>query len=101
MDHDTQLAIRELLSDLGWLPSDLKCEEKKRLAQDYLDATITWFEVGREPRRQMLERLGQSYEGFRKEVLRYGALVPATDEARLKAARARLALQAHIADHSC
>jgi len=101
VDHGAQLAIRELLSDLGWLPSDLKCEEKKRLAQEYLDAIIKWFEVGRGPRLEMLERLRRSYGGLRKEVLRYEALVPAIDEARLKAAQAWLVLQAHIADHNC
>jgi hypothetical protein len=33
MDHESNLAIRELLPDLGWLPSDLNCEEKKHLAE--------------------------------------------------------------------
>jgi hypothetical protein len=36
MDQERDLAIRELLCDLGWLPSDLHCAEKKRLA----DATV-------------------------------------------------------------
>lgn len=28
MDREREFAIRELMRDLGWLPSDLNCEEK-------------------------------------------------------------------------
>jgi hypothetical protein len=102
MDHDAQLAIRELLRDLGWLPSDLKCEEKNRLAQEYLDATVTWLQMSEGPSLRMLDRLPQSYKGLLQGALRKNEpLVPAINEARLKAARAQLALQAHIADHNC
>jgi hypothetical protein len=55
MDSEAQQTIRELLSDLGWLPSDLKCEEKKRLAQEYLDATVTWFQLRERLSLKMLE----------------------------------------------
>jgi hypothetical protein len=104
MDHEGDLAIREVLRDLGWLPSDLNCEEKRRLAEEYVDATISWFESDRGLRLTMLERLRRAYKGLRKEVLRireYDALALAINEARLKAAQARLALEAHIAAHNC
>jgi hypothetical protein len=104
MDHERDLESRELLRDVGWLPSDLNCEEKRRLAQEYLDATSAWFEVGRGRWLRILDRLRQAYKGLSKELLRpgkYEALDAAIDEARLKAARARLALEAHIAAHNC
>ena len=100
MDSEAQLAIRELLSDVGWLPSDLKCEEKKRLAEEYLDATVTWLHAAEGPRLKMLEH----YKGLRYGALltaEYEALASASDEARVKAAQARMALQAHIAAHGC
>lgn len=96
MGHEGDLAIRELLRDLGWLPSDLNCEEKQRLAEDYLSATTTWFEVGRG---LWLTQLRQAYKVSRRG--EYETLVPAINDARLKAARARLALEAHIAAHNC
>jgi hypothetical protein len=99
MDQQRDLAIRELLCDLGWLPPDLNCEEKKRLAEEYLDATTAWFEVGRGLRLMVLERFRQAYTVLRPR--EYEGLAQAIEEARLKAAQARLALEAHIATHNC
>ena len=28
MDRETEFAIREVMRDLGWLPSDLNCKER-------------------------------------------------------------------------
>lgn len=101
MDYERDLAIRELLRDLGWLPSDLRCEEKRRLAEEYLETTTVWFEAGKGLRLAMLR---QAYTGLPKGAWRweeYTSLVPAIEEARRKAAQARLALEAHIAAHHC
>ena len=103
MDHERDPIIRELLCDLGWLPSDLDCEEKRRLAERYLDATTAWFDAGRGLRQTMLERLRQAHQGLQKGIFRtgeYDAMVATLDEARLRAARARQALEAHIAAHN-
>jgi hypothetical protein len=99
MDQETALAIRETLLSLGWLPSDLSCEEKKRLADDYLNATTAWFDAGRGMRLALLQQLRETYSVLRQP--EYEALRPAIEEARLRAARARLALEAHIAAHNC
>src|SRR5262245_45412823 len=34
MDRERRFAVRESMRDLGWLPSDLNCEEKRRLAEE-------------------------------------------------------------------
>ncbi|HTA44108.1 MAG TPA: hypothetical protein VK789_16775 [Bryobacteraceae bacterium] len=104
MDSERELAIRELLRDLGWLPSDLACDEKKRLAEEYLDATTAWLEAGKGLDRALVDRLRQAYRGSWKSAPGPGEwerLRPAIDEARKKAARARLDLEAHIAAHKC
>jgi hypothetical protein len=104
MDYERDLALRELLHDLGWLPSDLRCDEKKRLAEEYLKATAVWFDAGKGLWLTILEPLRQGYTGLQKEAWRIGkskSLVPAIDEARRKAAQTRLALEAHIAAHHC
>jgi hypothetical protein len=104
MDYEGRLAIQELLRDLGWLPSDLNCEEKKRLAEEYLDATAAWSQVGRGPVQASREWLRQAHTGSRRRMPPlegWKALRPALEEARLKAARARLALEAHIGAHKC
>jgi hypothetical protein len=99
MDHELRLGYQELLRDLGWFPSDLHCEEKRRLAEQYLDATIAWFDVNRDLRAKFLERLRQPARNW----LNYRGTGPrpASEQARLKAARAKLALAAHIAAHNC
>jgi hypothetical protein len=96
MDQERDLAIGELLRDLGWLPSDLNCEEKKHFAEEYLNATTAWFEVGRG---FWLTQLRLAYKVSRRG--EDETLVRAIDDARLKAARARLSLEAHIAAHNC
>ena len=101
MAHETEPAIRELLCDLGWLPADLQCEDKKRLAEEYLNATIAWFDMGKGLQRTILERLRQGYEGLSNDVREYEALAPSIEEARLKAAQARLALRTHMDAHNC
>ena len=99
MDSEKDIALRESLLSLGWLPSDLTCEEKKRLAEEYFNATKAWFESGRELRISLLARLRSGYAvpGQRE----WDALKPVMEEARLKAARARIAMEAHIAAHGC
>jgi len=96
MDHERDLAIRELLRDLGWLPSDLNCEEKKRLAEEYLNATLAWLEVGRGMWLTLLRRSSIASPRGKSETL-----ATVIEDARLKAARTRLALQAHVAAHNC
>jgi len=104
VDHERELAFQELLRDLGWLPTDLECAEKKRLADEYLDATIAWRDAGRGLQITMRERLRSTGMVFQKGVLQkgeYDALAPTLEEARLKAARAKLELIADIAEHKC
>ena len=89
MDDEANIAIRELLRDLGWLPSDLNCQEKSRLAEQYLSATTAWFDAGRSLWLTQARRAYKvSLQGEDETVLR------ALDDARLQAARARLALEA-------
>ena len=100
MDREREFAIRELMRNLGWLPSDLNCEEKSRLAEVYLDATIEWAETCQGQWMGLVDRLRQTYSALRSmEYQGRDQLV--VDEARLKTARARLALQAHLAVHNC
>ena len=88
------------MRDLGWLPSDLNCEEKRRLAEEFLDATIKWAEVCDGRWMDLVHRLRQSYfTPWSTE--REGPDHLVIDEARLKTARARLALEAHVALHNC
>jgi hypothetical protein len=46
MDDERNIALRAVLRDLGWLPSDLNCQEKNRLAEQYLKATTAWLDAG-------------------------------------------------------
>lgn len=104
MDSEREFAIRELLRDLGWLPSDLACDEKKRLAQEFLEATTSWLDVSRELNPGLVDRLHQGYRGLLKSMPSSGELErlrPAIDRARIKAARARLELEDHMAAHKC
>ena len=104
MDADRDLAIRELLRDLGWLPTDLACEEKRRLAEAYAEATTQWLSAGRDLKVKILERLRQANNFLHQGALykaEYEGLAPAIDKARSKAAEAKLALEAHIAVHHC
>jgi|SRR5581483_10935696 len=96
MDHEREFAIREVLTDLGWFPSELNCEEKRRLADEYLSATVAWFEVASG---LWLTILRRAYRGSLSGEC--DPSVPAIDEARRKAARVRLALDTHIAAHDC
>ncbi len=90
MDREREIAIRELMRDLGWLPSDVNCEEKRRLAEEYLDATIEWAEACQGRWMNLVDRLRRTYLVLRStEYQGPGHLV--IDEARLKTARARLA----------
>ena len=99
---ECEAEYQELLQALGWLPQDLSCPEKKRLADEYLEASKSWRNLGRDFNRNGLERLRQNYAGARLGLLdEYRAKAPVLEEARLKAARARLALEAHIAEHRC
>ena len=100
MDREREFAIRELMRDLGWLPTDLNCEEKRRLAQKYLDATIEWADSCQGPWMDLMDRLHQTYSAVRSTVFQ-GPDHLVIDEARLKTARARLALEAHVAVHHC
>lgn len=90
--------MRELLRDLGWLPADLNCEEKRRLAEEYCDATAAWTEACRGPWAVLMERLRRSYRPLRGYDAADRLLI---EEAQRKAARAKLALEAHIAAHNC
>ena len=104
MDSEREFAIRELLRDLGWLPSDLACDEKKRLAQEFVDATTSWLDASRGLNPALVDRLREGYRGFWKSMPSPGeweTLRPAIDRARIKAARARLELEAHMAAHKC
>lgn len=104
MDSEREFAIRELLRDLGWFPSDLACDEKKRLAQEFLEATTSWLDAGRELNEDLVDRLREGYRGIWKSMptrREWDKLRPVIDEARIKAARARLELEAHIAAHRC
>jgi hypothetical protein len=104
MDSEREVAIRELLRDLGWFPSDLACDAKKRLAEEYLDATTAWLEAGKGLDRDLVDRLRQAYRGLWKSAPGPGEwerLRPAIDEARQKAVGARLDLEVHIAAHKC
>lgn len=94
MDGGIKFAVRELMHDLAWLPSDLNCEEKRRLAEEYLDATTEWSEACRSRWMDLGDRLRQSYYSYR-------GLDDGIDEARLRTAAARLALERHIAAHKC
>jgi hypothetical protein len=100
MDREREFAIREVMRDVGWLPSDLNCEEKRRLAEEYLDATIEWAETRQGLWTDLVERLRRTYSALRLAEYQ-GPDPPVIDEARLKAARARLALEAHMAVHNC
>ena len=100
MDRERKFAIRELMRDLGWLPSDLNCEEKRRLAEEYLDATIEWAEACQGRWMDLADRLRRTYSAMRStEYQEPDPLV--IDEARLKTVRARLALESHVAVHNC
>jgi hypothetical protein len=97
MEQENDLLIRELLRDLGWLPSDLNCDEKKYLADEYLNATMAWIEISRG---QWLRLLRQAYKTSPQG--KYETLATtAIENARVEAARTRLALQAHVAAHNC
>lgn len=98
VEQERDIALRELLRDLGWLPGDLNCDEKRRLADDYLEATKSWFDLGKGMRRDLLERLRHSHKVPARD---YQDLNSNLDQARRKTARARLALEAHIAAHRC
>ena len=100
MDREREFAIRELMRDLGWLPSDLNCEEKRRLGEEYLDATIEWAEAYHGRWMDLVDRLRQTYSALRSTEYQ-GPDHLVIDEARLKTARARLALEAHVAAHNC
>ena len=100
MDREAEFAIREVMRDLGWLPSDLNCEEKRRLAEEYLAATIEWAAACQGRWMGLVDRLRQGYPAVRST--EHQALdAQVIDEARLKTARARLALESHVAVHNC
>ena len=65
MDRETEFAIREVMRDLGWLPSDLNCEEKRRLAEEYLASTIEWAEACQGRWMGLVDRLRQAYPAVR------------------------------------
>ena len=100
MDREREFAIRELMRDLGWLPTDFNCEEKRRLAQEYLNATIEWAESCQGPWMDLIDRLCQTYYALRSAESQ-GPDHVVIDEAHLKTARARMALEAHVAVHHC
>jgi hypothetical protein len=99
MDDERNIALREVLRDLGWLPTDLSCQEKNRLAEQYLEATTAWLDAGAAGRGLWLTQMVRAYKAsLRGED---EAQLRSFDEARLRAARARLALEAHTAAHNC
>ena len=100
MDHEREFAIRELMRDLGWLPSDLNCQEKMRLAEEYMAATIEWAEACQHRWMDLVDRHRQSYSVPSSTGYKGGGDL-AIDEARLKTAPARLALEAHLVVHNC
>jgi hypothetical protein len=99
MNQETEFAIREFLQSLGWLPTELDCREKERLAEAYADATMAWFEASKGLRLTLFELLRQSYLASRQR--EFEILKPLIESARVKAARARLDLAVHIAEHKC
>lgn len=67
------------------------CEEKVRLASEYVEATSKFSKAVRE----LHERIGTSLKG------EYDRLERASEEARVRSEHARLALEQHIAAHRC
>lgn len=69
----------------------MTCEERARLVQNYEAATGKFAEAVR----QLQQNIGTSSRA------QYERLQRISDEARLKSERARLALEQHMAEHSC
>jgi hypothetical protein len=67
------------------------CEEKARLLKEYNVATLGFSETVKE----LHQRIGTSPKD------EYKRLAQISDEARVKSEQARLALEQHIASHSC
>lgn len=104
---DSESERQELLRELGWLPADLSCPEKKRLAEEYLAADRAWSNSGKDLKGLWMELrdnlLRRNYTALRSSAARarLADVEPAMEQARLRTARARVALEAHIAEHGC
>jgi hypothetical protein len=73
---------------------------RRRLAEEYLDATIEWAEACQVQWMDLIDRLRRTYSAvLSTEDQERNPLV--IDEARLKTAHARLALESHVAAHNC
>jgi hypothetical protein len=66
------------------------CEEKSRLVDAYSAATIAFSKAVQELRRKIGTSLKEDYKRLERD---------STDDARVKAEQARLALEQHIAAH--
>jgi hypothetical protein len=69
----------------------VSCEEKNRLLREYETATVAFSAAVKELRRRMGTSPKEEYE----------RLSETSNEARVKAEQARLALEQHIAAHGC
>lgn len=71
--------------------ANMNCEEKARLAQAYDAATTRFAEAVRQYRQNIGTSTQEEYERLQR----------VSEEARVKSEQARLALEEHLAAHSC
>jgi hypothetical protein len=69
----------------------MTCEQKKRLADDYVATTATFAAAVGELQRRIGTAPKTEYEAVQRSC----------DEARVKSEQARLALEVHVASHGC
>ena len=68
-----------------------QCEQKRRLLAEYDSTTRTFSACVSDLNRQIGTSSREAYEQLRRSV----------DEARVRSEQARLALEAHVAQHGC
>jgi hypothetical protein len=76
---------------LSEVPTAMSCEEKARLLRQYDNATLAFSNAVQELRRNNGTSPKEEYERLER----------ISSEARVKSEQTRLALEQHIAGHSC